>query len=832
MRHRLLLLTTALAATAGTAGAQDLGFTLDTILLGSAFRDDRALLDTPVAVTVRDAAALEARQAGTFEELIGDIPGVSIGGGPRGIAQEPNIRGFTDDQIVLRFDGGRFNFGQAHRGRFFVDPALVRTVEVVRGGGSTLFGSGAMGGVISVETVDAADLLAPGQTMGGRVTLGYGANGGQANAATTLFADWGAWDALLFLGGRQVTEDIRAGTGATVPFSQIEQGNAMLKLGFEPAPDSRIELSYALYRDDTLVPSNSNAGPGATNPVVDRNAEVQDIRLGWDYAPEGSDWIDLSVLFYANRLAITESRIPPNAPRLDETRYDTTGLEIVNRSSLDIGVPVDLVYGIEVFRDSQTGLRDGAPRLAFPDAEATTLGVFAEATIGLGAALDLIAGVRYDRYERRPDDPTLAAVNEAFVSPRIGLSYRPNDQWQIYGNLSRAFRAPSLSELYNSGLHFPGNPFGPFPPDNFFVPNPGLQPEESTQVEIGARFDGTDVFAAGDRLGFSANLYYATVDNYIEQRVNIFAGTTTSANVASATLWGLEAELDYDAERWFAGAGLAIARGENDAGGWLGSIPQDRLTLEAGVRPWEAWEIGARATLAADQTRVPATGTPGPGYQRLDLYASFAPDRGPLAGGSIRIGIDNLFDEAYTIYPNGLAAAGPEPGNLGQLHFLNRPAPTDRRKRNRRASSGRAAVGGRPGPARRSGGGVFGDVLDRAEPLEARVPLVQLAAAAGIGMGLAELLRAGPGAEGVLALPNGVGGIEDRAVLALRAFEHMEFHETGHVLQMAVPAQPKRLEGLGVFGADGETVHRKIHRCLLCGWDISPRGGPYGEAGR
>ena len=82
---------------------------------------------------------------------------------------------------------------------------------------------------------------------------------------------------------------------------------------------------------------------------MDRDAEVQDLRLSWDYTPSGADWIDLSVLFYATRLDIAEAVVPPGAPRLDQTRYDTYGLEIVNRSSFDIGVPVDLVYGIEAF---------------------------------------------------------------------------------------------------------------------------------------------------------------------------------------------------------------------------------------------------------------------------------------------------------------------------------------------------------------------------------------------------------------------------------------------------------------------------------------------------
>ncbi|MDP5335133.1 MAG: TonB-dependent receptor plug domain-containing protein, partial [Paracoccaceae bacterium] len=181
---------------------------LDPILLGSAFRDDRAILDTPVAASVVEGEVLERKLAGDFEELIGDIPGVTIDGGPRGISQEPNIRGFRDEQIVLRFDGGRLNFGQAHRGRFFLDPALVQRVEVVRGGGSTLFGSGALGGVISVETVDAADLLKPGQTMGGRLAFGYSSNGAQPNASGTVYADYGAVDLLFSLAGRSVTSDL------------------------------------------------------------------------------------------------------------------------------------------------------------------------------------------------------------------------------------------------------------------------------------------------------------------------------------------------------------------------------------------------------------------------------------------------------------------------------------------------------------------------------------------------------------------------------------------------------------------------------------------------
>ncbi|WP_375551672.1 hypothetical protein [Rhodophyticola porphyridii] len=69
-------MTTALVATGITwqAQAQDDGFTLDPILLNSAFRDERALLDTPVSVSVVEGETLDNRQAGDFQELSAMCP--------------------------------------------------------------------------------------------------------------------------------------------------------------------------------------------------------------------------------------------------------------------------------------------------------------------------------------------------------------------------------------------------------------------------------------------------------------------------------------------------------------------------------------------------------------------------------------------------------------------------------------------------------------------------------------------------------------------------------------------------------------------------------------
>jgi len=656
---------------AGQAQAQDVPVELPPIFLGSALRESRNILDTPVTGSVRTRGDLESRQANTFEELIRDIPGVVIEGGPRGISQEPNIRGFQDEQIVLRFDGGRFNFNQAHRGRFFFDPDIVQRVEVIRGGGSTLFGSGALGGVISVDTKDASDLLAPGQTVGGRVRLGYASNGDIGSASGTFYGDWGAFDALGFIATRQMGEDLESGDGVTVRNSEIDLVNGLLKFGYEPTPDQRFEFSLSRYQDEGTTPPNANAV--SSNNDVDRDADVTTGRLSWDYAPEGSNALDVSVLLYGNALDITEDRLRDG--RADETEYTTYGIEVVNRSRFNAGVPVTFVYGFEAFEDSQTGTRNGADRRQFPDATATTIGIFGEATFELNNRLDLVAGVRFDDYSRNPDDPTVADVSKQFWSPRLGMSYRPHTQWQLYGNGAQAFRAPTWTELYNGGVHFaaPGFPLQPgvtFSGVNTFVPNPNLEEEESDQVEIGVRFVGNSVWQTGDALSFSANAYYADVKNFIESNVAfidfstavpgpgglVVGGTTSSQNV-DAELWGFEAELSYGIGPWFADAGLSIARGEKADGTLLGSIPQDRLTATLGYRAGPDWTLGGRVTLA-DSQEVPDGAPPANGYQLVDLFASWQPSTGPLAGITVYAGVDNVFDELYQIYPNGLSQPG------------------------------------------------------------------------------------------------------------------------------------------------------------------------------
>ncbi len=667
------LLSTALSASIAAPAAAQESVTLDPIFIFGGARDLRALEDSPVSASVIDRDEIQTRQPESYEELLGDLPGVSIDGGPRGISQEPNIRGFTDDQIAIRVDGARQNFNLAHRGRFFVDPDALKRIEVIRGGASTLFGSGALGGAILLDTIDADDVLLPGQTWGGRAAFGFDTQGQALKTSATLAAQAGAFDVLGFVAYRPMFNDLTDGNGDDIANSQIDATSGLAKIGFTPGEGHRVELSWLGYHDEGDVPPNANAAASASN-VVDRALDSQTARLAWQFAPSGSDLWDLNATAYWTDIKVDEDRYADG--RLDRTRLTTLGFDISNVSRFEAGVPIALTYGIELYRDRREAERDGLARLQSPDATQTFGGLFAQADFELGHGVTVTPGLRFDWFETEPDDVYESRTDNQ-LSPRLAVSWRPTMSGQLYASAARSFRAPSTEELYADGVHFsiPGFPLGGpgspvFTGNNVFTPSPDLEPEDSLQFEIGGRWRFDDLIAQGDAVRVSAAVYYARVDNYVNQVVNfmdfstlrydaasgqlLVDGTTTSGNV-DAELWGFEAELGYDAARWFAAAGLSIPRGQQRDGGALGTIPQDKLTVSGGFRPVPDMTVGARATFrdGSDGAGISAGGS-----GVVDVYATWAPTEGALRNAAFMVGVDNVFDKTYRIYPNGLNQTG------------------------------------------------------------------------------------------------------------------------------------------------------------------------------
>ncbi len=124
----------------------------------------RSAFEAPMMVSVIDATAPEKQTASSAADLLRNVPGLTLDGTGRTNGQDVNLRGYDRRGVLVLVDGVRQGTDTGHLNSTFLDPALIKRIEVVRGPSALLYGSGALGGVISYDTVDAKDLLEPGKT--------------------------------------------------------------------------------------------------------------------------------------------------------------------------------------------------------------------------------------------------------------------------------------------------------------------------------------------------------------------------------------------------------------------------------------------------------------------------------------------------------------------------------------------------------------------------------------------------------------------------------------------------------------------------------------------
>ncbi len=631
------------------------------------------LFTAPAAIAVRTEDELAVEAARSFTDLLEGIPGLQIQGNARRITESPNIRGFADQQVVVRQDGGRQNFNAAHGGRFFADPDLLQRVEVLRGPNSAVFGSGALGGVVSLSTRSARDLLAPAENFGGRYRLGYQSNGGELHQSFSAFAAGEPFDALasVTLGG--TGSPIRDGNGQAIPNTEDELRNGLVKLGWNSGRSTRWEVSWHGFDNRAAEPTNAN---DLTGTLVDRDTRWDGLRARFTTRSVGSDWLDLDLLGYRNEVAATEEmRV---RPRHDETAFETLGFEARNTSRFRLGDRVRLTVsaGAEAYRDRQSGTRDGAARPQFPDADAAYAGLFAHAEAEFRERLQLSVGLRRDAWRIRADG--FPGRDEGQTSPRATVGYRFGDAAFLWAGASRGFRVPSLTELYADGLHFQFPVGSGIQVLNWFEPDPTLGAERGVSFEAGLR-------GGRGALSFEATCFDQSVFDYVDQEVIVVdpaLGLEVDPVSGETILRGITRNVSLDARLRGCEGGALLERPrfrvrvngslldteETATGAPLGRAPANALFLMASTRlPALDLELGGRASLAASRLRPglaesrtanPLPGDESPAYRVMDVFLRFSPEDGPLAGADWTLAVNNLTDTWYAVFP----AVVPQPG--------------------------------------------------------------------------------------------------------------------------------------------------------------------------
>ena len=230
----------------------------------SATRQAQSVDSVPSTVTVHTREEMDRNNVNTIKDLVRYEPGVSVGGtGTRGGISGYNIRGIDGNRILTQVDGvevpdGFFNGPYAKTQRNYVDPEIIKRVEILRGPASVLYGSNAIGGAVSYFTLDPDDIIKPGQDVGARLKSGYSSADESWLKSATVAGRADQFDGLLHFSQRDghETESYGSNNGTGLARTaanpeDVRTTNVLAKLGWDYKDDARLGLTYEKYKDDT-----------------------------------------------------------------------------------------------------------------------------------------------------------------------------------------------------------------------------------------------------------------------------------------------------------------------------------------------------------------------------------------------------------------------------------------------------------------------------------------------------------------------------------------------------------------------------------------------------
>lgn len=597
-----------------------------------------------IAVVGRDE--IETIQPQSVPQVLATEPNITVAGGPRASTQSVNIRGLQGNKILQTVDGARQSFESGHRPSYFLDPEILSSVEAVRGPASSLWGSGAVGGLVAQNTITAKDVVTQGESLSGFIKSGYDENDDGSTSTAVLAGTSGSVSGLVS-GYYRDSDDIQLGNGDKLLGSGSNSQGGLGKVNWQVTDDQTVEFVYRHSDWDGSVPTNATAEiDDSSNFMIDRKQTTDNANLAYSFDGH-SDLVNVEALAYANRVKLDEKRRSDG--RSDSTRLDVLGFNLSNLSEFG---NVQLMYGVDSYREKFNANRGGQDRPAPPDAETTAWGAYVVAEIPLTAAWNLELGVRYDDFETDVSDLN-SNTSDSATSPSAAIVWDASDWLMLSLRYDRAFRAPGAEELYSTGYHFCISPGF----CNGFLPNPDLDPEKASNIEINAKMAFASV-AGADVVHVEMSVFENKVDDFIEQIVVgpfffpvMDAGYTTWENVDKATLTGGEISAAYLRGGLSLKASYGMVRGEDDnSNDDLTNIPADTVKLDLAYN-FSTLNLmtGIRFTYADDQNRTGyeenSADTTYDSYGVADLYASWSPES--LSNLRFDLNVNNVDDKYY-----------------------------------------------------------------------------------------------------------------------------------------------------------------------------------------
>lgn len=634
----------------------------------SALKIDAPLRDIPQSVSVIPQSLIKDQGAQSMEDVLKNVPGVGLSNGD-GQRDQVTIRGFSaiGDQYI---DGIRDD------ALYFRDLSNIEQVEVIKGPAAVLYGRGSSGGLINSVTKKPS--FEPKQEIG----VSLDSEGKKRTQFDAGWADQQQRDKALRVTGALEDSDTFRDDG------YIERKAIAPSAFFKLSDDLELNLGATYLYDKRLIDFGIPALGG--RPVqVDRDkrfgsadpdqdytrSEVFSFTAGIDYRLNDAWTLSNTSRYYHydldrnNTLAdssptrfVTASNGEllvklnrGNVARDEDGLFNQT--ELKQQAQL-AGMQHSLLYGMElgfqdkhqrsvnqsnvaqvpVYRDALVVVPEHASgqRTVGTNFQETA-GFYVQDLIELAPQWKALLGVRYDIFGQEYDDDRSVNTDlertDRTWSPRAGLVYQPDQMQSYYVSVSRSYQ-PSAEMFALSST------------------NQDLEPEETTNYEVGAKWDWLD-----DRLSVTAALFRL-------ERTNI--KTTDPANPAQLVLAGEQRTDGFETtvsgklgDKWQIYGGYAyldaeITKSNSKTNGVANEGQVPTLTPRHSANLWlvrsltPEWRVGMGANYVGERFTALDNVTTMPGYTTADAALFYELEQWDMA-----LRLRNIFDKEYYASAHG-----------------------------------------------------------------------------------------------------------------------------------------------------------------------------------
>lgn len=706
-RTRLTRLSVAIAVAAcgitGNAVAQEVNSRFEE-LVTTATRLPRTIENIAGTVSVISAEAIEYELMEDLDDVVRYQPGITLDTATRGGNLGFRIRGIGGNRVLTVLDGVRssdvYAAGPSSYGKDSFETDNLKSIEIVRGPASVLYGADAMGGAVLLNSKDPVDYTdgANGSYFKLRSSMADADNQYKIGFTGAMQRD--SFGTVLDYTHREFKEQDISGEGSLNP----QDGNSqalLLKSVWDFEPNQSLVFSLDSYAEENRTFLMSELSTSVSSSIG--QDETDRIALGVDYRWQGNtslaDEIQLALKYqqtdalqHTVQSLTSYSFVNPRDPRTFrgtpavrntdfEFNQDTSAINLNLWKSLDSGNATHAVaYGLnfdETDTERPRNRCDSAvateattcriaaypfaptedfPNKTFPDSNTRRFGAYLQDEITpADARLTIIPGYRYDRYEMKPELNGLVdasalienyggfrvtKVEEGASSLSLGLIYDLSNTISLFSQYAEGYRPPNFDEANQAFVNLG---FG-----YATIPNPELKSENSKGVELGVRANLDNVFIS----------FVAFENRYSDFIESAFVGVQNGIslfqdrNIGKVEIYGAEISSHwYLSDSWQLRASMAHIKGDNETtDAPLDSV--DPLTAVVGLR-YDAtsrnWGGEVIVTAVDAKDRVSSINVvTADSYVATDLIAFYKLNDAAM----FRLGAFNVFDEEYARWTN------------------------------------------------------------------------------------------------------------------------------------------------------------------------------------